>query len=125
MERQGMTVAKEKKEAELKKPEKKTIWTTEERNNLQTLYGCDILVENGSVKDVSVKNVPTDAYIIKYMHEDKVRYDLTRGTKTSLFDMYWDKFKGALQSIDYGNGSIKPNLWGYKAPQQQKKKRKG
>ena len=44
-----MTVAKEKKEAELKKPEKKTIWTTEERNNLQTLYGCDILVENGSV----------------------------------------------------------------------------
>ena len=120
-----MTVAKEKKEAELKKPEKKTIWTTEERNNLQTLYGCDILVENGSVKDVSVKNAPTDAYIIKYMHEDKVHYDLTRGTKTSLFDMYWDKFKGALQSIEYGRGSIKPNLWGYKAPQQQKKKRKG
>ena len=126
MERQGMTVAKEKKEAELKKkPEKKTIWTTEERQNLQALYGCDILVENGSVKDVSVKNVPTDAYIIKYMHEDKVHYDLTRGTKTSLFDMYWDKFKGALQSIEYGQGSIKPNLWGYKAPQQQKKKRKG
>ena len=119
-----MTVAKEK-EAELKKkPEKKTIWTTEERQNLQALYGCDIIVENGSVKDVSVKNVPTDAYIIKYMHEDKVHYDLTRGTKTSLFDMYWDKFKSGLKNIDYGNGTIKPNLWGYKAPQQQKKKRK-
>ena len=38
--------------------------------------------------------------------------------------MYWDKFKGGLQTIDYGKGTIKPNLWGYKAPQQ-KKKRKG
>ena len=121
-----MAVAKEKKEAELKKkPEKKTIWTTEERQNHQTLYGCDIVVENGSLQDVSTKKAPTDAYIIKYVYEEKVHYDLTRGTKTSLFDMYWDKFKGALQSIDYGNGSIKPNLWGYKAPQQQKKKRKG
>ena len=60
------------------KPEKKTIWTTEERNNLQTLYGCDILVENGSLEDVSTKNVPTDSYIVKYMYEDKIHYDLNK-----------------------------------------------
>jgi hypothetical protein len=36
-----MTVAKEKETELKKKPEKKTIWTTEERSNLQTLYGCD------------------------------------------------------------------------------------
>ena len=57
------------------------------------------------------------------MHEDKVHYDLTRGTKTSLFDMYWDKFKGGLQSIGYGNGGIKPNLWGYQAPAKKKKRK--
>ena len=60
-----MTVAKEKTPELKKKPEKKTIWTTEEKNNLQSLYGCDILVENGSLEDVSVKNVPTDSYIVK------------------------------------------------------------
>ena len=107
-----------------KKPEKKTIWTTEENNKHQTLYGCDILVENGSLEDVSIKNAPTDSYIIKYEHEEKTYYDLTRGTKITLFDMYWDKFKNGLKSIEYGKGGIKPNLWGYKAPQQ-KKKRKG
>ena len=112
-----MTTATEEK--------KVTIWTKEEKDNFKSKYGSEILVENGSYEDVTITQAPSDAYIIKYMHEDKVRYDLTRGTKTSLFDMYWDKFKGALQSIDYGNGSIKPNLWGYKAPQQQKKKRKG
>ena len=120
-----MTVAQEKTPELKKKPEKKTIWTTEEKNNHQTLYGCDILIENGSLEDVSIKNAPTDSYIIKYVYEDKVHYDLTRGTKTNLFDMYWDKFKSGLKNIDYGNGTIKPNLWGYKAPQQQKKKRKG
>ena len=115
-----MTTVTEEKKTEAKKK----IWSSEERENSKTQYGCEIIIESGSLTDVSVKKVPTDAYIIKYMHEDKVHYDLTRGTKISLFDMYWDKFKGALQSIDYGNGTIKPNLWGYKAPQQ-KKKRKG
>ncbi len=118
-----MTVAKEQ-ETELKKPEKKTLWTTEEKQNLQSLYGCDILVENGSLEDVSTKQAPTDSYIVKYEHEDKIRYDLTRGTKTSLFDMYYDKFKSGLKNIDYGKGTVKPNLWGWKPPQQ-KKKRKG
>ena len=61
---------------------------------------------------------------IKYFHEDKIHFDLTRGTRVTLFDMYWDKFKDGLKSIDYGKGTIKTNLWGYKSPQQQKKKRK-
>ena len=118
-----MTVAQEKTPELKKKPEKKTIWTTEEKNNHQTLYGCDILVENGSLEDVSITNAPSDAYVVKYLYEDKVRFDLTRGTRITLFDMYWDKFKGGLQTIDYGKGTIKPNLWGYKAPQQKKKRK--
>ena len=112
-------------ETQLKKPEKKVpIWSKEEKANLGPQYGCDIVVEDGSSEDVSTKNAPTDAYIIKYLYEDKIHFDLTRGTKITLFDMYWDKFKGGLKSIDYGNGSIKPNLWGYQAPKSKGKKRK-
>ena len=75
-------------------------------------------------KTQNTKKAPTDAYIIQYLHEDKVHYDLTRGTKVTLFDMYWDKFKGGLKSINYGNGGVKPNLWGYSAPKPKGKKRK-
>ena len=39
--------------------------------------------------------------------------------------MYWDKFKNDLKTIDYGNGTIKPNLWGYQSTTTKKKKRKG
>ena len=112
--------------AELKKPERKEmVWTKEEKDNLKSKYGTEILVEDGSLEDVNIKQAPTDAYIIKYTYEDKVCLDLTRGTKIKLFDMYWDKFKGALQSIEYGKGSIKPNLWGYQSTPTRKKKRKG
>ena len=111
---------------ELKKPEKKqVIWTKEEKDTLKEKYGSEIIIEDGSLEDVSITNAPSDAYIIKYVHDDQVRYDLTRGTKIKLFDMYWDKFKGGIKSIEYGKGSIKPNLWGYQSPKSSKKKRKG
>jgi len=119
-----MTTATEEKE--LKKPpeKKEVIWTKEERDTLKEKYGSEIIVENGSLEDVNTKKAPTDAYIIQYLHEDKVRYDLTRGTKVTIFDMYWDKFKGGLKSINYGNGGVKPNLWGYQSPKPKGKKRK-
>ena len=110
---------------ELKKPERKEmVWTKEERDTLREKYGSEILVENGSYEDVNTTKAPSDAYIIQYVHDDQVRYDLTRGTKIKLFDMYWDKFKGGVKSIEYGKGSIKPNLWGYQSTPTRKKKRK-
>ena len=108
-----------------KKPEKKeSIWTSEERQNFKITYGCEIVVENGTTDQVTTKQAPTDCYIIEYTYKDKICYDLARGTKVTLFDMYWDKFKSDLKSIDYGMGTIKPNLWGYQSPTTKKKKRK-
>ena len=111
--------------AELKKPEKKEmVWTKDEKDNLKSKYGTEILIEDGSLEDVNIKQAPTDAYIIKYVYDDQVRYDLTRGTKIKIFDMYWDKFKGGIKSIEYGRGTIKPNLWNYQSTPTRKKKRK-
>ena len=112
-------------ETEVKKEEKeKSIWSAEEKENCRTEYVCELIIENGSYQDVTIKKVPTDAFIITYHHEDKVCLDLTRGTRYKLFDMYYDKFKNGIKSIDYGCGTIKPQSWGYQSPQQKKKKRK-
>ena len=117
-----MTVATE----ELKKPPEKkvSLWTKEEKDTLKERYGSEIIIEDGSLEDVSTSNAPSDAYVVKYLHEDKVHFDLTRGTRITLFDMYWDKFKDGIQTIDYGRGTVKPNLWGYQSPATKKKKRK-
>ena len=96
------------------KPEKKElIWTSQEKENHKSEYGCEILVENGTLDQVSTTNAPTDAFIVTYEYQDKVCRDLTRGARVKLFDMYYDKFKTGLKIIDYGKGTIKPALWGY------------
>jgi len=114
----------------LEKPVKKEeIWSTEEKSKIKSLYGCEMLVENGSRQDVSITEVPTDAYIVSYaVYESgqlgEIKYDLTRGTKTNLFDMYYDKFKQGLKDIQYGQGTISPKVWGYRSKQSTKKKRR-
>ena len=95
---------------ELQKPVKKEeLWSSEEKNKIRSEYGCEMLVENGSRQDVSTPDAPTDAYIISYAVYESgklgdTKYDLTRGTKTNLFDMYYDKFKHGLKDIQYGKG---------------------
>ena len=116
---------------ELQKPVKKEeIWTTEEKGKIKSEYGCEMLVENGSLQDVSISDVPTDAFIVTYSVFESGKlgpsmYDLTRGSKTKIFDMYYDKFKHGLKDIQYGKGTISPKLWGHRAKQASKKKRKG
>ena len=61
---------------------KKSIWSTEEIEKLSETYGTFILVENGTQEEIRTTQAPNDAYIVKYVYEDSVRYDLTRGTKT-------------------------------------------
>ncbi len=97
-------------------------WTPEEKETCKSRYGCDILVENGSYSDVCTKEAPNDAYIVKYVVDDKICFDLTRGSRIRLFDMYWDKFRNNLKSIEFGYGRVSPKLWGYQAPQKKKRK---
>ena len=106
------------------KPEKKeTYWTSTEKESLKETYGTEILVENGSSSDVNTKEAPTDASIVTYTVDGIEHQDLTRGSRVKLFDMYYDKFTN-VKRIDYGQGTIKPSLWGYSGEAAPKKKKR-
>jgi len=107
----------------LESPKKFNFWTSTEKEESKEKYGCEIVIENGSFAEVNTTNAPSDSYVTCYIHDDKDHYDLVRGTKVKIFDMYYDKFKDKLKSIDYGHGNIKPALWGYRSPQQKKKRK--
>jgi hypothetical protein len=93
------------------------------KENLPHDYGCEVLVENGTWEQVTTKDVPNDARIVKYELDGKLCFDLTRGPKVSrIFDMYWDKYREGIKSIDFGYGRMNPKLWGEK--KQEKRKRK-
>ena len=106
------------------KPEKReTYWTSTEKESLKEMYGTEILVENGSAADVMTKEAPTDASIVTYTVDGKEHQDITRGSRVKLFDMYYDKFTN-VKRIEYGQGTIKPSLWGYSSETAPKKKKR-
>ena len=107
-----------------KKEETNIIWSKKEKDTSKEIYGTELLVESGSKQDVMTNEAPTDAMIVTYEFAGQEHQDLTRGSRVDVFDMYYDKFKGGLKSIEYGFGNIKPNLWGYQTQAPKKKKRK-
>ena len=107
-----------------KKEETQVIWSKKEKDDSKSTYGCEIIVENGSKQDVHTSEAPTDCMIVTYEFNGEMHQDLTRGSRVAIFDMYYDKFKAGLKKIDYGKGTIKPNLWGYQSQGPKKKKRK-
>ena len=113
-------VETEKKLAE--KP-KKSIWSNEDKKLISS-YGCQLLAEDATSKQLLEKKLPTDTMIITYKVEDKIHRDLVRGPRVNIFDLYYDKFgKGALQTIDYGHGTVNPNQWGYKPPEKKRRRK--
>ena len=102
---------------ELKKPEKTFD---------PSVYSCEIIFERTTSEKSQDKQLPTDAFIVKYKHEDTSYIDVTRSEKmANIFDMYYDRYgKGSLKTIDYGAGTIRPNLWGLKQPPQKKARKK-
>ena len=114
-----MSTVKEEKKVE----KRETYWTPTEKESLKESYGTEILVENGSPADVQTKDAPTDASIVTYTVDGKEHQDLTRGSRVKLFDMYYDKFTN-VKRIEYGQGLIKPSLWGYSGEATPKKKKR-
>ena len=100
-----------------------TSWSQKEKDTSKEKYGCEILIERAKSEQISSTQFPTDAYVIEYQVEDKTFHDITRGTQVTLFDMYYDKFKGGLKKINYGKGNIRPGLWMYQKPKEKKKRR--
>ena len=101
---------------ELKKPEK--VFDP-------SVYSCEILLERTTPEKSQERQLPTDAFIVKYKHEDTSYIDVTRSEKmVNVFDMYCDRYgKTSVQDITYGAGTIRPNLWGAKAPSTKKKRK--
>jgi hypothetical protein len=103
--------------------DKNETWTLQERESLKSRYGCEILKHNCTLEEAKVTDVPKDAYIVTYVMDGKICYDLTRsGKKVNLFDMYYDSMGNAIRSIEWGCGKINPKLWGYEAPKTKKRK---
>ena len=88
-------------------------------------YWCEIILEKTTREKAEDKSLPTDAFNVLYVVDGKEHLDVTRSEKMmNVFDMYYDRYgKDAVQKIDYGAGSVRPNLWGVKPPEKKKRRK--
>ena len=89
-------------------------------------YSCQIVLENTTPEKANDRQLLSDAFNVTYIVDGKEHLDVTRSEKmANVFDMYYDKYgKGAIQSINYGHGTIRPNLWNVKPPERKRRKRR-
>lgn len=100
-----------------------TQWTPEEKQEVPSQYGCEILFERSTLDEMKNPLLPSDAYIVIYRVDNQTFMDLCRGSRTRVFDLYYDKFgPGSVVKIDWGYGRSNPKLWGLK-PAEKKKRR--
>lgn len=100
-------------------------WTQEEKINLPSKYGCELIYDRASLEQVKDKSLPLDAYIVIYRVDNNTYMDLCRGTRVKIFDLYYDKFgPGSVQKINFGYGLRNPRLWGNKDKTIEKNKRR-
>ncbi len=99
-------------------------WTNEEKQKINSVYGCELIYEKATPEQVKDTSLPNDAYLVYYEVEGKTYIDVCRGRKrVDIFDLYYDKFGSeALKKIDFGYGRTNPRLWGYKSPENKKKR---
>ena len=88
-------------------------------------YWCDIILEKTTQEKAFDRSLPTDAFNVFYIVDGKEHIDVTRSEKmANVFDMYYDRYgQGVVQKIEYGHGTIRPNLWGIKAHEKKKRRK--
>lgn len=101
-----------------------TQWTPEEKKEIPSQYGCELLFERTTLEQIKDPSLPSDAYVVIYRVDDETVMDLCRGKRVNIFDMYYDKFgPGSIQKIDWGYGKTNPRLWGNRNKSEGKRKK--
>lgn len=67
------------------------------------------------------KKLPRDSYLVSYIKDDNLIYDISRGSRVELFDHYYDNF-GVVKGIEWTKGTVNPKAYDY-APKEKSKKR--
>lgn len=67
------------------------------------------------------KSLPRDSYLVSYLVENELKYDISRGSRVEIFDYYYDTYRN-VTSISWTDGTVNPKTYDY-VPKENKKKR--
>jgi hypothetical protein len=84
---------------------------------------CIVHIENCDENAPKDKSLPVNSYLVTYHLDGKKICDIVICHKRAdVFDMYWDKYRKDLKSIEWTDGTVSARLWGHKAKESKKKR---
>lgn len=83
---------------------------------------CQVVQVDCDKKAAKDKTLPKNSYLVTYLIDTKLTHDIVICRKRSdVFDMYWDKYRKELKSIEWTDGNVDPRNWEYRPPEKKKK----
>lgn len=83
-----------------------------------------ILHQNCDPELANDRTLPCNAYIVNYVIDDAIAYDIVIcNKKVDIFDYYWDKYREGLKGFKQTEGRVNPKLWGSQAKETKKGKK--
>ena len=85
--------------------------------------GCKIIQADCDPSAADDKSLPTNSFLVEYLQDGMTKFDIVMAAKqVDIFDDYWDKYRNDFVTMSQTEGRIRPNIWGYTAPDNKKKK---
>lgn len=82
---------------------------------------CKVVHEKCEKEAAKDKSLPVNSYLVTYLLENKLTYDIVICNKrANAFDIYWDKYRENLKSIEWTDGKVSAKTWGYKPPEKKR-----
>lgn len=86
-------------------------------------YSIKIIVQNCDPSAAKDKTLPRDSYLLTLDNGTEQWYDVVRGSKSNIFDAYYDMFGQVFVSMKWTDGNVPAKLWGNKQSSDVKKKK--
>jgi hypothetical protein len=87
-------------------------------------YGIKILSQNCSPEAAKDKSLPRDSYLMSLNNGEFSWFDIAKGTRSDIFDAYYDMFGGVIKFMKWTDGTIPAKTWGYVSRAKEVKKKK-
>lgn len=100
-----------------------TVLKTEDVARFRSKYGVTVIHINCDPTSAKDKSLPTNSYLVKLQDEDGEWFDIVMGSRSDIFDAYYDSFGHCMKRMEWTDGTRNPKLWGeINKPKGKKKK---
>lgn len=98
------------------------VLSTADVSNFKENYGVTVIHTNCQPISAKDRTLPRNSYLLLLQKDEEVWYDIVMGTRSAIFDAYYDLFGDVMKRMEWTEGTINPRIWGSQPKESKKRK---